>query len=189
MAIYQFYLATIPKKGIAEFFGKIPHKLEVDFHKRTEDFLNNKIADNFDYLESIQHKCWSIAEIDSSEIIKELDQKLDRANWGNDKDSNNWKTKTEHVDNDAWVLTDEKKIQILEFTFRADLRQPQLKFLVEMIELAKKNEFLLMDRKGSLIEPEIKNVFELIMKSNALEFVKNPINFLTDLAEEKIKIE
>ena len=42
MEIYQFYLAVIPREGIIKKFGEIPAKLEVDFEKRTEDFLKNE---------------------------------------------------------------------------------------------------------------------------------------------------
>lgn len=187
MAIYQFYIATIPKKGVIQHFGKIPDKLEVDFQKRTENYLNDE--DEFDYFEFIQHKCWEIAKVNSEEIINQIDQKLNRANWGNDKESNNWKTETNEVDNDAWILINPEQNQIMEFTFQADLRQPKLKFLMEMIELSKEKELLLIDRKGNLVEPEIENVIELIKKSNALKFVENPINFLTDLEKGEIEIE
>lgn len=182
-------MAVIPKKGIVEYFGMIPEKLEVDFKKRTEAFLKNEMEDEFDYFEFIQHKCWHIANVAPSEIIKEIDQKLDRANWGNGKTLNNWKTETTEVDNDAWILTNENLNQIEEFAFRADLRQPQLRFLIEMVQLAKEKEFLLIDIKGNLIEPEIENVFQLIGKSNAGKFVDNPTSFLTDLTEGKIEIE
>ena len=189
MAIYQFYMAAIPKKGIVEYLGMIPEKLEVDFEKRTEAFLDTEIEDEFDYFEFIQHKCWQIANVAPSEIIKEIDQNLDRAKWGNDKTSNQWKTETTEVDNDAWILTNENLNQIEAFTFRADLRQPQLKFLIDMVQLAKEQELLLIDSKGNLIEPKIENVFELIGKSSAGKFIDNPTRYLTDLAEGKIEIE
>lgn len=187
MAIYQFYIATIPKKGVIQHFGKIPDKFEVDFQKRTEFFFNDE--DEFDYFEFIQHKCWKIAEVNSREIIKQIDQKLNRANWGNDKESNNWNTETKEEDNDAWVLTNSEQNQIVEFTFRADLRQPKLKFLNEMIELSKEKELLLIDRKGNIVEPEMAKVIELIKKSDALKFVENTIKFLSNLEKVEINTE
>lgn len=188
MAIYQFYIATIPKKGVVEYFGTVPNKLETDFQKRTENFINDD--EGFDYFEFIQNKCWEIAKVDSEEIIKQIDQKLDRASWG-DKDSNLniWKTENEYVDNDAAIVKNEERNLIAEFTFRADLRQPNLKFLKEMIELSKEKELLLVDRNGNLVEPEIENVIRLIKKSNALRFVENPVKFLTDLEKGEIKID
>lgn len=189
MAIYQFYIATIPKKGIIEFFGKVPKKLKVDFKKRTENFLNDDIEDEFDYFEFVQNKCWNLAKINSQEIISQLDQILERADWGNDKESNNWKTQNEDIDNDAWILTNADQNQILEFTFRVDLRQSELKFLIEMIELSKENELLFIDNKGILVEPKIENVMQLIKNSNALKFIENPNKFLKDLGEGIIEIE
>lgn len=183
MAIYQFYAAVFPKKGIVEYFGEIPNKLETNFQTRTENFLNFQCEDESDYFEFIQHKCWDFVETNAEEIISQIDQKLDRATWGNDKDSANWKTATEDVDNDAWILKNQEQNQIMEFTFRADLRQPKLKFLTEMIEIAKGNDLLLMDEKGNLVEPEIQKVFELIEKSNAYKFVTNPLEFLEGLHE------
>lgn len=189
MAIYQFYLAVIPKVGIEKYFGKIPKKLQVDFQMRTENFLNEESDEKFDYIDYIKHKCWELAKVNSIEIINLIDQKLDRADWGNDKESNNWKTEAKEVDNDAWIFTHLQNNQIIEFTFRADLREPKLKFLIEMIELSKSEEFLLVDNKGNLVKPEIGNVIELVKKSNALRFVENPINFLSDLEEGKIELE
>ncbi len=188
MAIYQFNLVIIPKKGVLKYFGEIPDRLEVDFQKRTENFLNEGTEGEFDYFEFIQHKCWEIANIDPLEIINQMDQKLDRANWGNNKEYNNWKTETTEVDNDSWILINSEQNQIKEFTFRADLRQPKLKFLMEMLELAKERELLLIDVKGNLVEPDIENVVELIKKSNALKFIENPIKFLTDLEKGEIDI-
>lgn len=189
MAIYQFYLAVVPKKGIVGYFGEIPDKFEVDFKKRTENFSSEETEDEFDYFEFIQHKCWEIVNIDSEEIINQIDQKLDRASWGNDKECNHWKTETNEVDNDSWVLISPESNQIKEFTFRADLRQTKLKFLIEMVELAKEKELLLIDRKGNLVEPEIENVIELVKKSNAFKFVENPTAFLNDLEKGEIEIE
>lgn len=189
MAIYQFSLATIPKKGMIEYFGAIPTRLEIDFQKQTEDFLNEAIEDEFDYFEFIQHKCWDLAKINPKDIIRQMDQSLERASWGNDNDSNNWKTKTDEVDNDAWIFTNEQQDQIMEFTFRVDLRQPRLKFLIEMIEMSKEKELLFIDSKGNIIEPEIANVLELIKQSNALKFIENPIKFLADIKNGEIEIE
>ena len=47
--------------------------------------------------------------------IKLMDEKLDRANWGNSEKSNKWKTITDKSDNDASLHTDENQ------TFITDL--------------------------------------------------------------------
>jgi hypothetical protein len=188
MAISQFYMAIIPKHGIIEYFGEVPKVLEVDFQKRTERFLNETMEGDYDYFEFIQHKCWANSKISSKEIINLMDQKLNRADWGNDNEGNNWKTETTEIDNDAWILVDEENI-IIEFTFRADLRQPQLKFLLEMIELCYENEFLLIDIGGNVVEPDLEKVIELIKVSNAYKFVVNPNQYFTDFENCKNRIE
>jgi len=46
MAIYQFYLGVIPKKGILSFFEHIPHKLNTNFEETNNEFLNSNLEDN-----------------------------------------------------------------------------------------------------------------------------------------------
>ena len=188
MAISQYYMAIIPKQGIIEYFGEVPKVLEVDFQKRTESFLNETMEDDYDYFEFIQHKCWANSKISSKEIINLMDKKLNRADWGNDNEGNNWKTETTEIDNDAWLLVDEENI-IIEFTFRADLRQPKLKFLLEMIELCYENEFLLIDIGGNVVEPDLEKVIELIKVSNAYKFVVNPNQYFADFENCNNRIE
>lgn len=183
MAISQFYMAIFPKKGIIEYFGEVPKVLEVDFQKMTKNFLNDNINDEDDYFEFIQHKCWSISKINSEEIIKIIDNILDRANWGNSTKANNWKTETDETDNDAWLLVDEEN-NILEFTFRADLRQPQLKFLLEMIELCIEKDFLLMDISGNVVKPDLEKVIELVKQSNAFKSIVNTNQYFSDFENE-----
>jgi hypothetical protein len=79
--------------------------------------------------------------------------------------------------------------KIEEIQFRADLRENDLKFLQEMTALANKYDWLLMDVKGNLANPEIEEIIKLIKISNAYNFVKDPMNFLTELDEGKIEIE
>ena len=68
---------------------------------------------------------------------------------------------------------------------RADLREEKLKFLVAMIEMAQRYEWLLMDMNGNLIEPNFGNVIELIKASNSYKFLKYPLKFLTELGKAK----
>ena len=76
MATYQFYIATIPKKGVLQYFGEVPRNLNIDFQKRTEQFLHNELEDEFDYFELVQNKCWELSQINPIELIKEVDKKL-----------------------------------------------------------------------------------------------------------------
>lgn len=189
MAIYQFHLVAIPREGIIKFLGEKPNKIEVGKERRTDFFLNNEKGDKLDDFENLQHKCWSIAEVNSNKIINEIDNKLERASWGNDETSNNWKTETNEIDNDAWISTTKKSNQIEEFAFRVDLRQPKLKFLMEMIVLAKENDLIFIDGKGNLIEAEFDEILEFIKESNAYKFVESPTKFLNGLEQGEIEIE
>ena len=186
MAIYQFYLAVIPEKGMLEYFGEIPGKLDIDFQKRTNDFLEKTNANEKDYVEKVMHKCWELTKHYPDNIIAEIDKELDRATWGNDNGSNNWKTETNEIDNDAYLLTNVEFNEIREFTFRADLRDRKMTFLRKMINLSKNNHFLLMDINGNLVNPNIKEVLRLIQKSNSFKVVENPLGFLKDLEDGKI---
>ena len=63
MAIYQFSLELIPKKGLLINHGKIPNKLAL-------------IEDEEGYIESNASEYWKLSRIKSDEIIKEMDKLL-----------------------------------------------------------------------------------------------------------------
>lgn len=176
MAIYQFSLELIPKKGLLINHGKIPDKLILT-------------KDEEGYIESNANEYWKLSKIKSDEIIKEIDKLLHRADWGNSENSVNWKIETKEVDNDAWMLFDETTGIIQELSFRADLREKELNFLKDMVLLAERHEFLLANKKGFIINPNKEELKELIKTSNPYKFVSNPQKFLTDLASGEIQIE
>ncbi|MGB1316225.1 MAG: hypothetical protein ACPG4Y_09405, partial [Chitinophagales bacterium] len=109
MAIHQFYLACIPKKGIVNFFGKIPNRITLDDFNKYRLSSDKKTQDEFDEFESIHHPCWEIAKINSLEIISQLDNLLDKASWANDEFSFNWKSETIKEDNDCWIFCNKQK--------------------------------------------------------------------------------
>ncbi len=182
-------MIVLPKKGVLDYFGELPSSVEIEDRKNGLDPMDSLIEEEFDYIGFIQQKCWELAKVNADDIIKQIDQKLDRANWGNDEQSNKWKTETKDLDNDAWIFIDRNRNQIREFNFRADLREANLKFLYDMIGLASEKGFLLADRKGNLVEPDIKLVFGLVKRSNALRFVENPTEFWEGVIKGVIKIE
>ena len=61
MAIYQFSLELIPKKGLLINHGEIPDKLTL-----TEDEEG--------YIESNASEYWKLSKVKSDEIIKEIDR-------------------------------------------------------------------------------------------------------------------
>ena len=191
MAIYQFYLMAIPRKGVLEKFGKIPGRLEVDHEERKEHYNLKKdglLEEEDEFKDAMIQDWWSSTELQPMEIIHQIDKKIRRANYGSDT-LVNWKFYSKEVDNDAAMSIDEESGKIEKVSFRADLREQSLKFLREMVELAHKYDWLLMDRKGNLVNPDFKEIRRLIEVSNSYKFLKNPLKFLTDLEEGKIEIE
>ncbi|WP_430406122.1 hypothetical protein [Fluviicola sp.] len=173
MALYQFYLAVIPRVGLVKKLNHIPDKIS--------------IGNATGYFESNTEQYWKIVEFASEEIIKEMDKLVDRADWGNDKSNFNWKTHTEELDHDASLSTNPESGKIEEFSFRADLRESDLKFLKCMIDLANKYDFLFMDLKGNVAPPN--EIGKLIEQSNAYKFLQNPLQFLTDQSKGETSID
>lgn len=179
MAIWQFYLNVLPKKGIIHVLGEIPKVLVV---------CNKEDENEWEYIHEFSAKCWSHVKQPADEIAHLIDKKLNRASWGNDKGFYNWKTCTEFADNDAHLVKN-IEMSIEELSFRADLRQNDLKFLQEMLEIAQKYDWLLMDRKKNIVNPTLNEVIEIIKISNPYFFLKDPVAFLTGLVSGEIKPE
>ncbi len=191
MAVYQFQLIAIPKKGVLERFGQIPEKLEIDYKERTEHYHLKEeglIEEEDKFKDALTQDWWSSTKLQPMEIIHQIDKKVKRANYGSDTFIN-WKFYSREVDNDASMSINEETGKIEELRFRADLREEKLIFLRAMIELANKYEWLLMDMKGNLANPKLKEIGRLIKISNSYSFLQDPIKFLTELGKGQIKIE
>jgi hypothetical protein len=169
MAVYQYYLAVVPREGIVKKHDSIPDKIAV----RTET----------GYFESDTEIYWKEVAIKSDDIVVKMDLIIERANWGNNKTSFNWKTYSEEVDNDAFIYLDEETLTIREFSFRADLREKNLKFLKNMIELGLNNGFLFFDRNGKLMKPNFEEIKTSIRNSNAFRYLEDPIQFLENIGK------
>ena len=175
MAIYQYYLAFVPKIGLIKKHKIIPTQIEIS----TETGYFDAKTDGY----------WKLAKINFLEIKVGIDKIVDKADWGNDKDIFNWKTYKAELDNDASLCINFENEEITELSFRADLREPNLNFLNGMLELAKKYEMMLMDRKGNLLNPEFNEIKDFIKVSNTFKFIENPEKFIDDLHNGKINIE
>jgi hypothetical protein len=166
MAVYQFYLGVVPKEGIIKIHGSAPEKI--------------KVSTETGYFESNTEQYWQVCEIDPKSFISEIDKIVKRAEWSDGKTSYNWKTYTDTIDNDASIYLNDTGL-INEFSFRADLRNRELNFLIGMIELGRRYNWLFMDRNGVLANPEFEAVKERIKESNAYRFLQDPIKFLGEL--------
>ncbi|MBC8111884.1 MAG: hypothetical protein H7Y04_12560 [Verrucomicrobia bacterium] len=153
MAIYQYYLAFVPKIGLLKKHEVIPDQILIS-------------TDN-GYFEANTDEYWELAKVTFHDIKLGIDKIVDKADWGNDCENFNWKTYTNELDNDAWMSINLETEKITEFSFRADLREPSLVFLNGMLALAENNEMMVMDRKGYLLEPKLGEIKEFIKMSNA----------------------
>jgi len=164
MAVYQYYLGIIPEQGI---YDSMPNEIGV--------------SSKTGYFETDAKIYWKDVNVNVENIVSKVDLIVNRANWDNDKTSINWKTYTNEVDNDASIYLDEKSLRIKEFSFRADLREKNLTFLKNMIELGVENEWLFFDRKGKLMKPDFEEIKNSIRNSNAYSFLEDPIKFLENI--------
>lgn len=174
MAIYQFYLTVIPKQSVLEKFDSVPETIPPN----TET----------GYFESNTEIFWNTAQVTATEIVKRIDTIVKRAEWGNSDYSFNWKTYSLQVDNDAYLSLNKETLYIESLSFRADLREPNLKFLEDMISLGKEYNWLFIDRKGTIAKPYFEEIKTLIKTSNAYRFLKDPDQFFDDLDSGTIKL-
>ena len=170
MAVYQFYLEVLPKEEILKKHNLIPSYI--------------KVSTETGYFESDSELYWNEVKCSYENIIPKIDSIIDRANWGNDKTSFNWKRYSETLDNDASIYLNESDFTIKVFSFRADLREENLEFLKNMMNLAIENEWMFMDRNGLLINPNLEELTKSILKSNAYNFLENPHKFLDNLEKK-----
>jgi hypothetical protein len=87
MAIYQFQLTIIPKKGVLEKYGFIPERLEIDYEERkTHHYLKKDgLIDEADkFSDALTQDWWSSTELIPIEVIHQIDEKVRRANYGDD---------------------------------------------------------------------------------------------------------
>lgn len=171
MAIYQYYLAVVPESGVLKQHGVKPDTIE--------------IGSATEYFESNTAGYWKEAGVLGEDILSLMDKLLARTTWGNGKTTIFWKVKTEEVDNDASLELDEETMAVKEFSFRADLREKNLDFLMKMIELGKANQWLFMDRTGKLMNPDFDEMKEFILESKTFKFLTDPKAYLDRLIEQE----
>ncbi len=167
MAIYQFYLAVVPREGLMKAYDSLPGKLE----PTTET----------GYFVSGTKPVWRVAGISAGEIVPSIDAIIQRENWTSSGTNFAWKTSGKDIDHDVWISTEEDKI--IEFSFRIDLRDDSFDFLSNMLSLVESNDWMVMDRDGTLADPNFTSVKYLIKESRNFKFMKNPEAFLRNLDE------
>ncbi|HEX8737070.1 MAG TPA: hypothetical protein VF721_17190 [Pyrinomonadaceae bacterium] len=190
MAIWQFKLEVIPQKSVIERFGEIPKTLEIN-REGWNDFWQ-KITENIksepDFEDALTINWWTGVFFDKPQIISAIDKLISYSKWEDDS-SITWKGDVnQNQDHDAFLCFDESG-NVEEFHFRTDLRGNFTDFLTGMLEICRSQNWLVMDGKGNLVEPNPAQVFDLIQTSNSVRFLTDPQKFFKDLESGEIKPE
>lgn len=167
MAIWQYLLIVVPENSIDKNYNIFENN-ETEFLPDTDSF-------------------WENFDGNISSIISELDQIIPKANWG-DETYLNWKGNgNNEEDNDACICLNDDKTKIKEFQFRIDLRKASniIYVLQSILNLCKKNQFVLIDLKGQIFKPEIESIIESLKSSNAIKFITDPILFFENLENKE----
>lgn len=190
MAIWQYYLKVIPKESVIRRYGFVPSKLEIN-HKGWANYRQNLIDGNkseIDFEDAQTFNWWKDIFFDTPKTAASIDNLVKRCSWSHSK-TIGWKGDTQNnQDNDVYLHFDDSE-NIFEFTFRTDLRNDSLDFLVDMLKICQKNNWLVMDAKGILFEPKYLEVYESMRKSNAAKFLENPEKFFQDFEKGTVKPE
>jgi len=166
MAVWQYLLIVVPEDSIDSNYECIFKNNKTEFLPETDVF-------------------WKNFNGDIPSIISELDQIIPKANWGNETYLN-WKGNTnENEDNDAHIFLNNDKTNIIEFQFRIDLRKASniTNILQSILNVCEKHNLVLIDLKGKIFEPKLKDVLGSIKTSNATRFLNDPIQFFEDLSK------
>jgi hypothetical protein len=192
MAVWQYQLNIVPKKTILEKYGTIPNELLINdegWEKYWENIVDIENLPEPDFEDANTIKWWKNIKIEIKKTTEQIDKLVTRANWGQDSlDSINWKGNSEiKEDNDCFLSFDPKTQIIEDFHFRTDLRKKEniTIFLNGMLNLCERNDLMVFNTNGILLEPKSELIFEDLKKSNAVKFLTDPEKFLDKIAEKE----
>ena len=181
MAIYQFLTYVLPKKAVEKRYGNIPKQLEIN-HAEWEKYWDNWDMESSEppepeFQDAISTKWWKEIPIDIEKLRGEIDNILPRASWNNES----WKLDDGTVDHDLSIDYNEKEHCIEDFRFRTDLSDSRGIFLKTILDLCRTYDWILMDDRGNLCDPNVHDFVKLIKGSNADRFLQDPMGFLDRL--------
>ncbi len=182
MAVFQFKLDVIPRNSISDRFEEIPPRLFINHEGWVDYFENGRIEDKPSFEDARTINWWKGIRIDIEELAKQIDQIIPRAHYSK-PEFLNWKGKSQiQEDNDAAISINEEN-EIEDFGFRIDLRDPDKfpRVLESMLNICSENDWMVMDVKGNLMEPTLKDVGTKLLDSNAVKFLIDPEDFLRKL--------
>ncbi|MFN3231841.1 MAG: hypothetical protein ACE363_06730 [Alphaproteobacteria bacterium] len=158
MAIWQYDFHLIPEQGVVAQVGHLPIAIQ-DAEQRLEIYWTSE------YL--------------TEDIATEIDRILPAGS--------SWRSGLQ-----IWGSDDGSRIDIsyradrIESVFiRFDLRQPSLKLMMSIVDLARLHEWLILTNEGYLLKPSIKSLLSRIRQSPSFRFVEDPEQFLRALSDEE----
>lgn len=162
MAIWQFCVCFIPAAPLRARYGFIPTIVDVEV--------------------ALDIPWWKDIRVCASEIRPFLVVFGDVQEWSKNTEGMTCYGNDER--DDIAVLTDTDGF-IEELHVRLDVRQINRELFHSVIILAKQFDCLLMDSKGSLLQPTPQALGEAIFQSEANRFLCNPTGFLDSLLIEE----
>ncbi|KFF06582.1 hypothetical protein [Flavobacterium reichenbachii] len=128
---------------------------------------------------------WSgIFYVDKDSFFDKLDTFIERS-WS----MNQFQSWGPSDKSDIGVTYNLDKNIIVHIRFRLDLRGDINYFLIPFLAICRELDFLILDQNENLFEPQIDNFRESIENSSALKFVADPMKFIEDFSNGKIKPE
>ena len=167
MAIYQMYIGLIPESGLEEDQPTSDQRIETSTASG--------------YFETNQDEYWRRAKIVHHSITKELDSILERATWGNEEDSNNWKTENQIVDHDAYMHFDPVTGYIESLSMRVDMRKFGVRLVPKVLEIATNHELMISGRNGVLYSPTKVDFWKMCEGTSTMKFLTEPREFLEEI--------
>lgn len=148
-----------------------------DFDRRFSIF-NEQTATEFLRKSSM---FWKGTNTKFQAIANEIDFVLPRTDYSSASELY-WKSHTDSlIDNDCYIYTEGEYIK--EFQIRIDVRdQLNIRRLVTFVmSLCEKYNFTLINLNYHLVRPEIEDITNDVLQSNAMSFLQDPIVFLDKL--------
>jgi len=97
----------------------------------------------------------------------------------------NYKEYSETADNDVILCIHPESGFVDTFSFRADLREPKLKFLFAMTVAGKSHDWVFVDLHGNTALPEKRSILSLARKSEDHRFLLDSEKFIRGLLDEE----
>lgn len=154
---------------------------QADYNAIPRSFYEYSKSNQVDLYE---HDWSSIFCIDKDFFFGKLDTFIERS-WS----LNQFQSWGPSDKSDIGVTYNLDKNVIVHIRFRLDLRGDINCFLIPFLAICRELDFLILDQNDNLFEPQINNFRESIENSNALKFVTDPMKFLEDFSNGKIKPE